>query len=65
LIEILGIAIGGLKAFGDNSLKGRRWHEFDLEQKKINVLNNYELSIWAKSCQILTTYKPTSSGYFT
>ena len=32
MIEILGIAIGGLKAFGDNSLRGRRWHEFDLEK---------------------------------
>ena len=41
MIEILGIAIGGLKAFGDNSLKGRRWHEFDLgKNNKIKSSKN-------------------------
>ena len=41
MIEILGIAIGGLKAFGDNSLRGRRWHEFDLgKNNKIKSSKN-------------------------
>ena len=63
MIEILGIAIGGLKAFGDNSLRGRRWHEFDLgKNNKIKSNKNkkkgfLQISMWTKFYPILTTWQ--------